>query len=116
MPSSARIFVDDKPVTGNPFHGKLTKNGVTHTIRVEADGYTPHSRSVTADKDLDLELALERAEADPKDKDKEQDKQGAGRQANAAPQPQAPKDDDVMRAPVAKPKRTLDQSNPYNNK
>ena len=38
MPTSARIFVDDKRVDGNPFKGKLAKNGVTHTIRAEAEG------------------------------------------------------------------------------
>jgi eukaryotic-like serine/threonine-protein kinase len=120
MPSSARIFVDDKPVDGNPFRGKLAKNGVTHTIRVEAEGYAPRTRTVTAEKDLDLELALqhdERADAQDKDASKDKDKdRGTSGKRNVAPQPQQPKDDDVMRAPTPKPKRSLDQSNPYNNK
>ncbi len=122
MPTSARIFVDDKPVDGNLFKGKLAKNGVTHTIRAEATGYAPRTRTVTADKDLDLELALqrdERADAEDKDskdrdKDHEKDKASGGKRTAAPPPP--PKDDDVMRAPGPKPKRTLDSSNPYNNK
>jgi eukaryotic-like serine/threonine-protein kinase len=111
-PKEAKIFVDDSPVSGNPFKGKLPKDGKTHQIRVEADGYVSRTRDVVADKDLHLELALPREE---KAAEKPADKAGSApaQRRSSPPPPPPPKDDDMSR-PVAKPKRTLDSSNPYN--
>ncbi|HVY47650.1 MAG TPA: serine/threonine-protein kinase, partial [Minicystis sp.] len=111
-PPGATIFVDDRPVSGNPYVGKVPKNAA-HTIRVEADGYVSTRRTVNAESDLDVELALQKDEktADRDEKDKDREKPAA-RRGGGAQAPAAAKEDELMRAPP-KPKRTLDPSNPY---
>ncbi len=102
-PPEARIFLDDKPLEKNPFSGKVALDAGNHTLRAEAEGYAVRTRTVTLDKDLAVELALEPARKDAADKPA-----SAGPRRGAPPPPT----DDPMK-PGPKPKRTLDNTNPY---
>ena len=99
-PAEAKLFLDGKPLAGNPFKGKLPKDGATHLLRVEAAGYAAHTESLTLERDRSMDVVLAKeAETRPA-------RQGGG------PLP-TPPTDDVARPGAKKPTRTLDTSNPY---
>jgi serine/threonine-protein kinase len=111
-PADAHLFLDDKPLAGNPFAGKLPRDKGEHTLRIEAEGFETRSRSIALDKDVDVELALERAapaDADTASAAPAAVHAPAGHAAGfgAAPQP------DDMKRTAPKPKHTLDDNNPY---
>ncbi len=56
-PPSARIYVDDIPVT-NPYAADHASDPVAHRLRIEAEGYETKTRIVTFADDVDLKLAL----------------------------------------------------------
>jgi serine/threonine-protein kinase len=99
-PNDARIFIDDKAVSGNPYRGKLPKDSATHQIRVEASGFQTVKRSITLDKDLAVEVAL-RKETE--------------RATRVMAPPPPPPDDDFMKRPPVKTNRNVDMNNPYAN-
>jgi serine/threonine-protein kinase len=57
-PPNAIIYVDDVAVSGNPFTAKFQKDRLAHRLRVEADGFKPHSQLVVFDKDAALDVEL----------------------------------------------------------
>jgi serine/threonine-protein kinase len=93
-PTSARIFLDDAVLVGNPFSGKLHRDAGEHQLRIEAPGFTSRTQALSLDRDIRLELVLEREPAAP------------SRQGYTAPTSDLPR-------PGARPKRTLDPVNPY---
>jgi serine/threonine-protein kinase len=101
-PSDAKLFVDDRPVTGNPHRGTYAPDQVTHRVRAEALGYVSRTMETAFDKDIVVKFALDRARA-----------QGSGR-AGAAPAKDAAAPDDGVelverKEPgTKKPKRKLD--------
>jgi serine/threonine-protein kinase len=100
-PPEARIFLDDKPLLGNPYKGKHTKDGVTHKLRIEAAGFTTRNESLGLDKDHSIELVLA--------KDAEPEKPIR----HIVGGPVAPPPEEMTRPAGKKPQRTLDTSNPY---
>jgi hypothetical protein len=58
-PLSARITVDAQGPAVSPWAGFLAKDGATHTVRVDADGYAPHEESFQVAGDTTLLIALE---------------------------------------------------------
>ena len=94
-PPSARLFLDDRPLGQNPFKGSLTVEPGPHQLRVEAVGYATQSKSIDLDRNVVLELVLQK---DP----------GSARSTG-----RLPVGDTSMIRPAAKPRRTLDTSNPY---
>jgi eukaryotic-like serine/threonine-protein kinase len=58
-PAHARIFVDRNLVFENPYLETMTKNGATHFVHVEADGYVAQDNTFEASGDTTLVLALE---------------------------------------------------------
>jgi serine/threonine-protein kinase len=64
-PPSARLYVDDAPVS-NPYVADLPKDGTTHRVRAEAPGYPAKTRSFVAGSDGDFDIVLERELAPPR--------------------------------------------------
>jgi serine/threonine-protein kinase len=58
-PAHARIFFDRRLVLENPSVETMTKDGATHVVHVEADGYVAQDNSFEASGDTTLVLALE---------------------------------------------------------
>lgn len=59
-PDEAKIFIDGAPVEGNPYTGTFPRDGASHNVRIEADGYEPKKVLVSFDKDRLEEFALNR--------------------------------------------------------
>jgi serine/threonine-protein kinase len=59
-PPSARIVVDHQVAIGNPAIVTLPKDGASHSVHVEADGYLPRDDTFSAIGDGTLIIALER--------------------------------------------------------
>ena len=64
-PSSARLYVDDAPVS-NPYVAAMPRDGTTHRVRAEAPGYPARTRSFVADSDGDFDIVLEREPTRPR--------------------------------------------------
>lgn len=56
-PSSARITLDGAEVT-SPYEAKVERSSDMHTIRIEADGFEPETKSVVFDRSQALTVAL----------------------------------------------------------
>jgi eukaryotic-like serine/threonine-protein kinase len=102
-PPEARIFIDDKPLAGNPAKATMPKDATPHQVRIEAAGFTTKVDTVTFERDRSMDIALV--------KDASADKTV---RHPAVTGPVAPPED-LGRA-GKKPQRTLDTSNPYANK
>ena len=59
-PPEAKLYLDGKPLQGNPSTTRLPQDGTGHELRVEAEGFVTRTRTITLEKDLALELALEK--------------------------------------------------------
>jgi serine/threonine-protein kinase len=114
-PLDARIYVDDKPVAGNPFTGKFPKNSATHVIRAEAPGFTTRTRDLALDKNLEIEIALERLphEETSKTEPSSAKTKAASVVTPRVPRPPPPPVDDMKQGGTKKPNRKLDDKNPY---
>ncbi len=99
-PPEAKIFLDDKPLAGNPARTTVARDGGAHQVRIEAPGYATKVDTITFERDRSIDVALTKAEGT----------QAGHRTGGSAP---APPVDDMAR-PGKKPLRTLDTSNPYN--
>jgi serine/threonine-protein kinase len=99
-PPEAKIYLDDKLLAGNPFKGKLTKDGLTHQVRVEAHGYTTRTDTLTFERDQTMDIAMEKNAGGDKP---------AKLGAPVAPPPAG----EIAHANGKKPRRHLDTSNPY---
>jgi len=107
-PPEAHFFIDDKPVTGNPWAGKFPRGSGAHRIRAEAPGYGARTRTVTFESNLMVEFALE--------KEKESTSSRSNSPGPYIPPPPPPPADDMKPAGGKKPpSRTLDSTNPYAN-
>jgi eukaryotic-like serine/threonine-protein kinase len=104
-PPEARIFLDDRPLDRNPFKGNLPADASPHQLRVEARGYATQSKSIALDRNVVLELALQ------KDAGAEKPSSRSTSTPTSAPAPASV--DNASNHPSAKPRRTLDTSNPY---
>ena len=96
-PPEAKIYLDDKLLAGNPWKGKLQKDGASHTIRIEAAGHVTKTDTLTFERDRMMDIVL------AKEPDKPTKTHVA---APPPPPPETPR-------PGKKPLRTLDSSNPY---
>jgi serine/threonine-protein kinase len=63
--AGARFRVDDGPALENPFLGRFPRDDREHTIRVEAPGYEPQTRTMRFAEDVDLDLTLPRKTGNP---------------------------------------------------
>jgi hypothetical protein len=63
-PATAKIFVDDIPVPGNPGQMVIARDGNTHRVRAEAPGYETKNQAVFATlAAISVDFSLERADA-----------------------------------------------------
>lgn len=60
-PAAAHIFVDEKPVDGNPYVATFPKGSGKHLVRAEAAGFAPKSELVDLGESMQVSLALEPA-------------------------------------------------------
>jgi serine/threonine protein kinase len=63
LPATAQLFLDDRPLSTNPYNVKVAKSADEHTVRAEAPGYTSVSRRITYLEDANVELTLEEAKS-----------------------------------------------------
>ncbi|APR84855.1 serine/threonine protein kinase [Minicystis rosea] len=102
-PAEAKLYLDDKPLPGNPWKGKLAKDGASHPLRIEAPGFTTRTDVLTLERDRSMEVVLVKEPAVDK----------PARHTGPAAAPPPPPPEDLGRPNPKKPQRTLDTSNPY---
>jgi serine/threonine protein kinase len=61
-PADATLYLDGRPLEGNPFRGTFTRGG-EHELRVEAKGYETSTEKYVFEKDVDATVALARLPA-----------------------------------------------------
>lgn len=66
VPRTARIYVDNAAVRGNPFEGDFPPDGLSHRIRAEAPGYRPAAKVVVFDGDREVNIRLRRIRRGPR--------------------------------------------------
>jgi hypothetical protein len=101
----AKIYIDDKPVIGNPYAGKFKKDKNPHQVRAEAPGYGTKTRTIGFENNLHVEIVLEKQASDST----------PSRPHVGGPStPPPPPPEDPMKAPKKpNPGRELDTTNPY---
>ncbi|HEU4532723.1 MAG TPA: hypothetical protein VFS00_01350, partial [Polyangiaceae bacterium] len=74
-PPNASLYYDDVPLPSNPYLAKFARDGTTHRLRVEANGFRTQQSMLTLDKpQIDLSISLEPEKAG---KDKPEAERGA---------------------------------------
>jgi eukaryotic-like serine/threonine-protein kinase len=117
MPTEARLFLDDAPLPGNPSTLKLPRDGASHKLRAEAPGYVAKTELITMSGDVSAQLQLDQA-AEP-DTKATTAVRGPLRLGGASPPPAtatATTGDPVAPPRVQKPKRRLDDDDPWAKK
>ena len=108
MPAEAKLFLDDKPLEGNPWKGSLPVDATIHKLRIEAPGFITRHEDLVLDTDRSLDLTLAAAAADAKT---------APIVAGGAPRGNAvvaePNSGGASAPPGTKKRRKLDEANPY---
>jgi eukaryotic-like serine/threonine-protein kinase len=68
-PPEAKLFLDDQPLKGNPYEGKLPRDAGAHVLRVEAPGFQTKVQAVSlaADVAADVELGRTPKSAEVRD-------------------------------------------------
>jgi serine/threonine protein kinase len=64
VPSSTRLFLDDKPLAGNPHTVVLPADEGQHVLRAEASGYETETRILRYRDNTDLQLSLTKLRRD----------------------------------------------------
>ena len=65
-PQEATLFLDGKPLVGNPYQALLPKDARTHELRAEAPGYVTQTQSVSLGSASNLDLTLAKADSEAK--------------------------------------------------
>jgi serine/threonine-protein kinase len=125
-PPGAKLFLDDEPLSGNPYAGFHPKDSSKHTLRIEADGYLSKTRVVTFEADISLDVELEKAapaptpsaSTEPVDASKNSGKKKPPQQGGGARPAETTKTPDPPPAPTGtttgkKPNVKIDTDNPW---
>jgi hypothetical protein len=64
-PPTATLFLDGKPIVGNPAEQVLPKNGAVHVVRAELSGHRPATAEFSATRDAVVELTLQELPSEP---------------------------------------------------
>jgi serine/threonine-protein kinase len=109
-PAQAKLFLDDKPLDGNPWKGSFPTDATTHKLRIEAPGFTTRNEDLvfSTDRSMDLTLAADPAGADAKPT---QVSAVAGSRGN--PVAAEPNSGGATAPAGTKKRRKLDEANPY---
>lgn len=94
QPTNAQLYLDDRPLPGNPHAVYVPVDSLRHTLRAEAPGYAPETRLLSYTENATIELTLERLDRPRRDRPRTE----TAPQAPA--QPQAP----VAAPPAEEPK------------
>ena len=94
MPANATLLLDGA-VVQNPHRAEVAKDGSQHTLTVSARGHAAETRSVTYDGPRDIVVTLRAAVA------------------AAGPTPSPVPDVDLTSSKAKRPKRTVDEKDPY---
>jgi serine/threonine-protein kinase len=128
IPASARFFLDDTPLPGNPFAGKFPRDGASHRLRIEAPGFATTHQLVLLDGDRDLAIDLvpevTPSSAADERKDDRKDARTVARagtrqvapsapSASAAALPEPPPDELPAPGVKKKPAREIDKDDPW---
>jgi len=108
-PANARIFVDNEPLSSNPYEGLWRRDEARHVIRAEAPGYSAASVELVFDKEVRIELALQRPEpaaATPTPREK-------NKPVPAATTAPSPPDDLSELPPTKRTRRPIDTESPW---
>jgi serine/threonine-protein kinase len=62
-PPEAEIFLDGARLPTNPHDAKFARDGLSHRLRVTANGYVEQSRMLVFDQDIDVKIELEAKDA-----------------------------------------------------
>jgi serine/threonine-protein kinase len=57
-PAHAKLVLDGKELSRNPYRGPAPADGQSHRLRVQADGFLPEDRIIVFERDLDVVVAL----------------------------------------------------------
>jgi len=64
-PADTKLYLDDKPLTVNPYAGEVVRDQHSHVVRGEANGYTTETQLVNfTDPTADVKLELARQKKD----------------------------------------------------
>jgi serine/threonine-protein kinase len=94
-PPHAKLYYDETPLPSNPFVGRFVRDGRSHRVRGEAEGFEAEQGWVSLSGpavDLDLKLAPR-----PAERPKERERRGAG--AAPTPRAHAPAFEDALAVP-----------------
>jgi hypothetical protein len=94
-PPTARIWLDDQPLAGNPIAVELPVGDVEHTLRIEAPGYVSRTERLKLGRDRTMDVILQQ---DPESASGERQQPG-GRSASSRGRKLPP--------------HALDSTNPY---
>jgi hypothetical protein len=99
VPPTATIVLDGQTVA-NPYRAEVSKDNARHTLQVSARGFAAEQTAIAYDRAQDMVVTLNRA---------------AGNRAPivTAPRPTSLTEGDVLSPAPKKPKRTLDDKDPY---
>jgi serine/threonine-protein kinase len=101
-PPATRFTLDGRPLDGNPFRGRLPRDGSSHRLEARAPGYVPEQRNLVLDGAVvEVELALE---AVPR---------AAGISTSRPPSAVAPPVDPNTARRPGRPAKPIDTSDPY---
>jgi serine/threonine protein kinase len=64
-PENAHVSLDGKALSALPFHGKLKRDGLEHSVQASAPGYVTKTMIVPFDGDRELSVVLQRATTAP---------------------------------------------------
>jgi serine/threonine-protein kinase len=111
-PPEARLFLDNKPLDGNPWKGAVPIDSGMHRLRIEAPGFITRNEELPLDKDrsMDLTLAIDPAAADAKSATASNGATPRGNPVGGAVDPNA---SGGSTTPGKKKLRKLDDANPY---
>lgn len=112
-PAETKLFLDERPLAGNPFEGSFPFDDKTHLLRAEAPGRTTETRELRLDRAQSIELALaeDKGEKEPKAPKKVGATPAATPAAASTPEPADTSEG--LGKPPPKPKRAIDTTNPY---
>jgi serine/threonine protein kinase len=112
-PADTKLFLDERPLPGNPFEGSFPVDDKVHLLRAEAPGRTTETRELRLDRAQSLELTLDEDKGAKEPKTPKKSGTGSAATPAAVPTPEPSETSDGLGKPPPKPKRVIDTNNPY---
>ncbi|MCU0660749.1 MAG: serine/threonine protein kinase [Myxococcota bacterium] len=110
-PTAARIFIDEVEVGAAPFIGSFAKDDVLHKVEVKADGFKNTAALVRFDRHQELSYTLEKDRSAKQPPDKPRKSSGKTRKIES--QKSGGETKKTGSSPRRKPKRRIDDNDPW---